>query len=340
MEYIQQLIIERSRKYQDQVLEYKIENKDFTAKSLMDKVKNPMKAKTVKEAFELYIKQLREANRIRYADMFKVTYNSLIQFNGHLDIHFSEIDIAWLKRYEAFMKGKNLAMNTLELRFVRLRTVFNFAIDEKITKQEYYPFGKYKISKLKQKTAKRSILKSEILKVLNYKGRTPYECLAVDLFTFSYLTAGINFVDMSNLTHDNVIDNRLSYIRKKTNKVITVPLQAKALELIHKYADKDNPYLFPILNPFHKTEIQKVNRRHKVLSKVNECLKQIGKKLNLPIDITTYVARHSFATVLKRSGISTSLISESLGHSSEKITQIYLDSFENSQINEALENLL
>jgi len=146
-EEIQQLITQKTKEYQGQVLEYKIEDKDFTAKSLVEKVKSPVKAKTVKEAFELYIKLLKDANRIRYADMFKTAYNSLIQFNGHLDIYFSEIDVAWLKRYEAFMKGQNLAMNTLELRFVRLRTVFNFAIEEKIVKPEYYPFGKYKVIK-------------------------------------------------------------------------------------------------------------------------------------------------------------------------------------------------
>ena len=80
--------------------------------------------------------------------------------------------------------------------------------------------------------------------------------------------------------------------------------------------------------------VQRTNKR------INRYLKLIGEHLHLPIPLTTYVARHSFATVLKRSGVSTSIISESLGHSSEKITQIYLDSFENSQIDEAMQHLL
>lgn len=79
---------------------------------------------------------------------------------------------------------------------------------------------------------------------------------------------------------------------------------------------------------------------HKVLAIINKSLKAVGEELNLPIDLTTYVARHTYATVLKRSGVNTSIISESLGHSSEKVTQIYLDSFENSQIDEAMKNLL
>lgn len=164
--------------------------------------------------------------------------------------------------------------------------------------------------------------------------------LAIELFTFSYLMAGINFVDMAYLTRDNIIEDRLIYFRRKTNKLIKTPLQDKVMEIINKYSNSENPYLFPILSSFHKTEQQKANRVHKVIGKVNKRLKDIGKELNIPIDLTTYVARHSFATVLKRSGVNISIISESLGHSSEKVTQVYLDSFENSQIDEAMKNLL
>ena len=77
-----------------------------------------------------------------------------------------------------------------------------------------------------------------------------------------------------------------------------------------------------------------------MLAKVNKYLKDIGDKLKLPLPLTTYVARHSYATVLKRAGVSTAIISESLGHSSEKITQTYLDSFDNEQVDEAMKNLL
>ena len=301
-EFIQQLIANKIRIYQEQVLEYKIEDKEFTATTLVEKVNNPVRAKTVKEVFELYIQRLMVANRIRYAEMFKVTLKSLIKFNGHLDIYFSDIDVAWLKRYESFMLSENLAMNTLETRFVRLRTVFNLAIEEKIVKKEYYPFDTFKVSKLKQKTAKRSILKSDVLRILEYKGKTDYERLSIDLFTFSYLTAGLNFVDISRLTSNNLIDNRISYTRKKTKKLITIPLQPKAMELINKHADEKNPYLFPILSKFHKTEQQKVNRVHKVISKVNKCLKDIGKELNIPINLTTYCLRHcNFSFCLKTS---------------------------------------
>ena len=257
----------------------------------------------------------------------------------HLDIYFSEIDINWLKRYEAYLRTKGLADNSIGVRFRTLRTLFNKAISENIVKSDYYPFKAYKVSKLRKGTVKRAITKADIELIINHKVESDYSQLAIDLFYFSYLSGGINFVDMAYLKADNIIDKRLIYNRKKTKKLIKLPMQEKALHIIDKYKS-DNCYLFPVLSDFHKTEVQKANRIHKVLAKVNKCLKEIGTELNLPIDITTYVARHTYATVLKRSGVNTSIISESLGHSSEKVTQIYLDSFENSQIDEAMKNLL
>jgi len=339
-EYIERLIAEKVKVYTDKVIEFKSQEKEFTATSLMEKVNKPVKRKTVQEVFNQYIQELESANRLRYADMYKCTMHSLIKFNKHLDIPFSDMDTIWLKRYEVWLQSQGLAINTLGTRFRHLRVIYNFAIEEKIVKSEYYPFNSFKVSKLSQTTAKRSIQKDEILSVLNYQGQTPLECLAIDLFTFSYLAAGINFGDIARLTKDNILENRLIYIRKKTQKQIKVSLQEQAIKLIRKYSMPDDPYLFPILSNFHKTEQQKVNRIHKIIAKVNKSLKEIGERLNIPIDLTTYVARHSFATVLKRSGVNTSLICEALGHSSERVTQIYLDSFGNDQMEDAMKNLL
>ena len=292
-EYIERLIAEKVKVYTDKVIEFKSQEKEFTATSLMEKVNKPVKRKTVQEVFSQYIQELESANRLRYADMYKCTMHSLIKFNKHLDIPFSDMDTIWLKRYEVWLQSQGLAINTLGTRFRHLRVIYNFAIEEKIVKSEYYPFNSFKVSKLSQTTAKRSIQKDEILSVLNYQGQTPLECLAIDLFTFSYLAAGINFGDIARLTKDNILENRLIYIRKKTQKQIKVSLQEQAIKLIQKYSMPDNPYLFPILSNFHKTEQQKVNRIHKIIAKVNKSLKEIGERLNIPIDLTTYVARHS-----------------------------------------------
>lgn len=334
------LINDKINEIQKAALDKKIAGKDFTATTLIESTTNRTTNKTVGEYYLTYIQNLKKEKRIRYAGMLEVSYNSFIKFNKHLDIPFSDIDAAWLKRYELWMKEQNLSVSTISTRVRHLRAVFNLAIAEHSIKNDCYPFHSYKVSKLNRQTVKRALTKQDILKVMQYKGTSYMECLAIDIFIFSYLNAGINFIDIAKLKHSNIAENHLIYNREKTKKLINVPLQVKALEIIAKYQKDKSPYLFPILSPFHKTEVQIANRLHKMLAKINKHLKELGERLELPIPLTTYVARHSYATVLKRAGVSTSIISESLGHSSEKITQVYLDSFDNEQINNAMKNLL
>ena len=340
---IERVIADKITSYRSKMIELQAENKDFTATSLHERLINPVSKKTVGELFLSQIKSLNGQKRTGYALSHLEAYNSLVKFNGHLNIYFSDIDTTWLKRYENWLRSGGSAENTIGKRIRTLRAVFNLAIEQKTVKAEYYPFKAYKVSKLSQATAKRSISKEHINQIVGYQSNHRYTALAIDLFTFSYLTGGINFVDMAYMKGGNLMDGRLIYTRKKTGKLIRLPLQPRALEIIEKYLSpfaNDEDYIFPILSAFHKTEIQKRNRIHKVITKINKCLKEVGKELKIPIDLTTYVARHSYATVLKRAGVSTSIICESLGHSSEKVTQYYLDSFENSQIDEAMKNLL
>lgn len=339
-EYIDSLIGQKVQEYSAQIIELKSMSRDFTATSLVEKVSKPNKIKTVGEVFVEQMNLLKQAQKLSYMLSIQQTYNSLLEFNKHLNIYFVDIDVSWLKRYEAWLRKQGLASNTIKGKFVDIRTMYNIAIDENIVKVEHYPFRKFKIAKLQQETAKRAISKEDITRIIEYKTDNPLVQFAIDIFTFSYIMGGINFVDISTLTKENMMDNRLVYIRHKTKKLIQLPLQDKAIELIEKYHDDDNPYLFPILKAYHKTEQQKFNRVHKIISNVNMRLKKIGKELEIPVTLTTYVARHSHATVLKKAGVATSIISESLGHSSEKITQVYLDSFGNEQMDEAMKNLL
>lgn len=339
-EYIDSLIAQKVQEYSAQIIELKSMDRDFTATSLVEKVSKPNKVKTVGEVFVEQMNLLKQAQKLSYMLSIQQTYNSLLEFNKHLNIYFVDIDVSWLKRYEAWLRKQGLASNTIKGKFVDIRTMYNIAIDENIVKVEHYPFRKFKIAKLQQETAKRAISKEDISRIIEYKTDNPLVQFAIDIFTFSYIMGGINFVDISTLTKENMMDNRLVYIRHKTKKLIQLPLQDKAIELIEKYHDDGNPYLFPILKAYHKTEQQKFNRVHKIISNVNNRLKKIGKDLEIPVTLTTYVARHSHATVLKKAGVATSIISESLGHSSEKITQVYLDSFGNEQMDEAMKNLL
>ena len=340
-EMLESLISNKISEVKSKIVELKAGAKDFSATTLIEKVQHKTSTETVGDLFKKEIAALKEEKRTGYALSVEQVYNSLIKFNRHLDLHFSEIDVTWLKKYELWLRRQGLAENTIGIRFRTFRRIYNLAIEQKIVKQEYYPFREFRVSRLHQETAKRAVRKVDVINILNYpeEGKGHYMELAIDLFKFSYFMGGINFVDMAYLTWKNISEGRLIYYRKKTGKLINLPVQEDAKLLLDKYSKAGEQYIFPIFSSFHKTEQQRLNRLHKVITKVNACLKTIGKELNLPITLTTYVARHSYATVLKRAGVSTSIISESLGHSSEKVTQIYLDSFENSQIDKAMENL-
>ena len=340
-EYIEMLIADKIKEYSAKIIELKATNQEFTSTSLVEKVSvKHTNRKTVADVFQEYMTSLIKSGRKSYALSIKQLYNSLLEFNHNLDFYFSVMDVAWLKRYELFLRERQLAENTIGIRFRTLRAIYNIAIEEDAVSSDCYPFKKFKVSRLHQDTVKRALTKVDIERVLQFQSSNRYMRFPIDIFAFTYYCGGINFKDIAHLTKANLMDGRLIYKRQKTKKLIKIPLQPQALALIKKYHDAESPYLFPILSPLHITDEQKANRIHKVITKVNDRLKQIGKTLNLPITLTTYVARHSQATIMKKAGVSTAVIREIMGHSSERVTQIYLDSFDNEQINEAMKNLL
>ena len=341
------IIDRKTMEYRKQLLEFQNIEKDFSAQKLVDTVNKPYKRKSVEAVFLEVIEQMKTEKRIGNAKFYNFALNSLKTFNATMDIPFTEIDVTWLKKYESWMKSNGNATNTMGVRFRALRAIYNVAIQQRIVKKEYYPFDEFKVSKLRERTSKRAISKEAIQKIMNFDVReitnyhTPLIALSKDVFLFSYLCCGINFVDIAHLKHSNIKGNRIVYSRHKTGKKINFPLQPYAAELIEKYNNPNSEYLFPILNEkLHITELQQHCRIQKSVKKVNKWLKVIAEKLGIDANLTTYVARHSYATVLKRSGVNIALISETLGHSDLMTTQIYLDSFENEQIDAAMSNLL
>lgn len=345
---INKIIQAKIKEYESKILDFKMEDMDYTINTLVDKVNLKVQKLTVEQYVTNLIQSLKSENRLGSAATYQDTLNSLRRFQS-MNIYFSHIDIAWLKKYEAHLREYGNNENTLGIRFRTLRAIYNKAIEENIVKKDYYPFDSYKVSKLKKATAKRAITKEHIMQIINVdtKQVSRYYCplmeLSKDLFLFSYFSCGMNLVDMAHLKYSNIIDGKLVYERRKTGKLLKFELQPTALNIMAKYQKEDSykdDYVFPILNhTIHKTEEQKRNRVLKVNKAINKSLGKIGVFLNLPIQITTYVARHTYATVLKRSGVNIAIISESLGHSDISTTQIYLDSFDNEQISKAMMNL-
>ena len=344
--YIQKIIFDKQAELQQRMLEFNSEQKEYTTTTLLHDEHTKFELKTVEQFYQELIEQYKADDKCGNRLIYKSSYNSIKVFTSdNLEIPFSAIDVAWLNKYEKWLRSKGNKETTMSLMFRTLRSAYNKAIECKCARKSDYPFNDYRLSKFDVTTEKRAIAKTEVLKFKSevpHIGKQQYIQLSKDIFIFSYLCGGINFTDIANLTQANIVEGkRLHYIRQKTGKLIKLGLSEEAMQIIERYAPESKGYLFPILNAkIHKTPLQKQNRIHKILGKVNKNLKLIAAQLGVEVNMTTYVARHSFASVLKKSGVNIALISEALGHSDLTTTQIYLDSFDNEQVDEAMKNLL
>ena len=344
---INKIILKTKLEYQQKVLEKKANEEEFTASSLIHEQENEIKAMTVDDFYKQLIKELKEKGQIGNSYAYLSSYDNLKNFNKgkKLNYTFSHIDVVFCKKFEDWMRRKGNKDTTISYQFRTLRAAFNRAITAKVVSKEKNPFSEFKLSHLNTKTMKRALSKSDILKIMDADCHDKSELsqLAHDLFCFSYLCGGISFVDMANLTPENIIEGRLIYQRQKTHGSINLQLSDRALQIISKYSDyqKKANYFFPILHhKRHITPMQKHNRVRKYCLHINQELKLLAKELNITANVTTYVARHSFATILKKSGVNIGIISQALGHQDIKTTQIYLSKFDNEQVDEAMKNLL
>lgn len=298
---------------------------------------------SVYDYFRQLIERLEKMEKYGSASKYKLTLSLMRQFRG-ADMHFDELDLTYLREFEIYLRQRGNVNNSIATKFSVLKAVYNKALAEGVFVSKVNPFQQFKVGSLWTKTRKRAIAKEDIrrLSQLDLSDRDFYMQLAKDIFLFSYFMAGINFKDIALLTYGDMENGRIYYARRKTGRMMNCRLTEHSRAIIEKYhtGQAEEDYIFPILDrSVHVTELQILNRVRRVLRNVNKCLHELSDELGLHLPLTTYVARHSFATVLKREGVSTSIICETLGHSSEKVTQIYLDSFENSQIDEAMSRL-
>ncbi|WP_421827103.1 site-specific integrase [Larkinella sp.] len=305
---------------------------------------------------ESIYQELLTAKKVGNANVYRDTKRVLSNYLKKKDCLLSAVNFAFLNRFETYMRSLDCADTTLSVYFRTLRAAYNRAIGEKLIGEEHYPFrrranerDKFSIAKFDTRTRKRAIGKDDIRLIEAVEVNTSRLFLAKHLFLFSYYCGGINFVDMAMLKWKDLHTGasgtrRMHYVRQKTGGLFNLKLSPASEAIIEYYKPfthaNAESYVFPILNrERHITSVQIDNRLHKITGQVNKDLKEIGRLAGIETPLTTYVARHSFATALKNSGVHTAIISEAMGHQTEAITQTYLAEFENELIDEAYENL-
>lgn len=239
-----------------------------------------------------------------------------------------------MQEYEAYLKASGIVMNTISFYMRILRAVYNRAVEKGIVEQRN-PF-RHVYTGI-DKTVKRALALKEIRKIKELD-LTFYPALdfARDMFLFSFYTRGMSFVDMAYLQKSDLKNGVLVYRRRKTGQQLSVKWEECMQAIVDKYKVRvmpDWPYLLPIITVM---DAKKVRKQYKnSLYAVNLNLKRVAARIGLSIPLTTYVARHSWASIARNKNIPLAVISEAMGHDSELTTQIYLASLECSVIDNA-----
>lgn len=276
------------------------------------------------------IRRMSQIGKSQVAAKYTTAVNSFKRFRGECDIPMDDMDSNLMLEYEQWLKETGACKNTTSFYMRNLRAIYNRAAEKELTVQRF-PF-RHVYTGI-DKTVKRALPAKTIREIKRLDlSRTPQLDYARDLFMFSFYTRGMSFIDMAFLKKKDLQNGILVYRRKKTSQQLTIRWEKPMQEIIAKYDTGDSPYLLPIIKEYSTDQhAQYINAAHTM----NDRLKKIGERIGLEIPLTSYVARHSWASIARSKNISISIISEAMGHDSESTTRIYLASLDTSSVDKA-----
>lgn len=295
---------------------------------LSGKVLKPKSEKFLFIYMEQIIKELEDNRQISTAANYKSTLKSFKRFRNGKNIALSKINDKVIQQYEAYLKNEGIKMNTVSFYMRVMRAVYNRAVEDGLAAEKQLFKNVYTgIDKTEKRAVPLQTIKA--IKELYMPSRALH--FARDMFLFSFYTRGMSFVDMAYLRKTDLENGILTYKRRKTKQQLSIKWEKCMQDIVNKWPSY-NEYLLPIITTAGKDE----RTQYKSCQKnVNQQLRKISKMLKMRKGITMYVARHSWASIAKNMNIPLGVISDSMGHTSLKTTQIYLSAIDMDIINKA-----
>ena len=292
---------------------------------------------TINDLIKLRIEDLRQQERIASMKRYISTLTALENYAGN-KIYIADITPEWLAGFQNKRLAEGKAQNTIAIALNALKTILNEALSNGLIKPADFPFGRNKFIVREGEGRKLALTAEQVAILAQYEG-SPALCKHRDIWLFMFMCNGISIADLARLKYSNISDGEICFIRQKTRnsvskrKYIRVPITKPMQDIIDKWGNAYHPdaYIFPILSGT-ETATQAFYKVGHYMRNMNHHTNILGEILGLG-PITTYTARHSFATALKRSGVNVAYISESLGHTNIKITETYLAAFEKEERN-------
>lgn len=287
---------------------------------------------SLNEMISAKIKELENEEKFGSSAFYKGTLSLLKRYMKH-DVPIKEVTVEWLNGLEKFIL-KTANQTTVAMNMRNIRATMNIAKQVGVIRESDYPFGRGKYQIKESSGKKKALNKKQLKAIAEYSDGSMTTEFYRDLWLFIYFCNGLNVADLISLKFSDIQNGEISFIRKKTKdrtrdvKRIYAAITPEMYSIINKWGNdpKKSVYIFPFLKPGDSA--WEHEKKKKNLTKlINKRMKMIGEKLNLG-KITTYVARHTYATVLRNEGVPISIISPMLGHSSVTTTEIYLADLE------------
>lgn len=307
--------------------------REYTVDEVVRRYKSGRDGKSFLDFMRREIDGLTQAGKLGTARNYRSTLNSFSTFLQYRDAYPSFLVDNVVEEYGNWLSSRELSRNTVSFYMRMLRAVYNKAVNRRQVEQSF-PFRNVYTGVAP--TRKRAVGEDIIARLVHADlPRYPALSFARDLFVFSYCMRGMAFVDMAYLKKADIMDGFICYHRRKTGQQLQVRLERFAFDIVKKYAGSypDTSYLFPILKSERGADAYR--QYQTALRYYNRLLKQLSAKLRLGVPLSSYVARHSWATAARNHHIPLSVISAGMGHTSEKTTRIYLASLENTVIDDA-----
>ena len=277
------------------------------------------------------------------AHVYRSSLNAIIAYRGKSDFFFSEVTSEWLKGFEVHLRNRGCSWNTVSTYMRTFRAVYNRAIN--LRKAPYVPYLFRFVYTGTRADHKRALADDDMKKVFVNLSRKAGVSLPVrqaqELFILMFLLRGMPFVDLAYLRKSDLRDNVITYRRRKTGCSLSVTLTPEAMILIKKYMNRDSssPYLFSFLKSREGTK-EAYREYQLALRSFNQRLMLLGELLGLGDKLSSYTARHTWATTAYYCEIHPGIISEAMGHSSITVTETYLKPFQDKKIDEANKQVL
>lgn len=288
---------------------------------------------TLLDYIGIQISRMTLSRKLGTAHNYRRAQKSISVFTGGKDILLRDVDENFIDSYNAHLVGRGLVRNSISFYMRILRAVYNRAVRHKLTSQKY-PFQNVYTGV--DRTRKRAVGREVISRIFNLDlPRGSKLELSRDLFIFSYLTRGMSFVDIAFLKKSDLSHGTLTYFRKKTGQLLSVRIEPDAMSIISRWKSgtSGTRYLFPVLKSDNPKEAYR--EYQSALNSHNRSLHKIAGMTGADCNLTSYISRHTWATTARDCQIPISIISQALGHTSERTTRIYLTDIGNDAIDQA-----